>query len=72
MYLDGYDLRGVPLIERKQLLSEIVAKNDHIRFSDHFVDAGDEMLEAARQNGLEGIMAKRPTASMKAIAAAAG
>src|SRR6266852_1740051 len=59
LYLDGYDLRGVALEERKRLLSEILTPAEHIRFSDHFVANGAAMLEAARQHGLEGILAKR-------------
>ena len=59
IYLDGYDLRRVPLIERKRALSEVVTPGDRIRVSDYFQANGDEMLEAARQNGLEGIIAKR-------------
>ncbi len=59
LYLDGYDLRGVPLEERKRLLKEILTPVDYIRLSDHFVANGDAMLEAARANGLEGILAKR-------------
>ena len=48
LYLDGYDLRQCPLIERKRLLSEVIEPADHIRVSDHFVAKGREMLEAAR------------------------
>ena len=59
LYLDGYDLRGVALEERKRLLSEIVTPTERIRISDHFAIGGDAMLEAARQLGLEGIVAKR-------------
>ena len=59
LYLDGYDLRGVALEQRKALLQEILSPADPIRFSDHFIANGDAMLEAARQNGLEGILAKR-------------
>lgn len=59
LYLDGYDLRGVALEERKRLLSEILTPAEHIRLSDHFVANGDAMLEAARAHGLEGILAKR-------------
>ncbi len=58
LYLDGYDLRGVPLEERKRLLSEIVAPSERIHVSDFFTVDGDAMLEAARANGLEGIVAK--------------
>ncbi|HYL78853.1 MAG TPA: DNA ligase D [Bryobacteraceae bacterium] len=59
LYLDGYDLRGVALEERKRLLAEILTPAEHIRLSDHFVANGDAMLEAARAHGLEGILAKR-------------
>jgi bifunctional non-homologous end joining protein LigD len=59
LYLDGYDLRGLALEERKRLLSEIVTPTERIRLSDHFTIGGDAMLEAARQLGLEGILAKR-------------
>ena len=59
LYLDGYDLRGVTLEERKRLLAEILTPADHIRCSDHFEANGPAMLEAARAHGLEGILAKR-------------
>jgi bifunctional non-homologous end joining protein LigD len=60
LYLNGYDLRDVPLIERKRLLERIVTPGDHVKVSSHFAGVGPEMLEAAKQNGLEGVMAKRP------------
>ena len=59
LYLDGYDLRGVALAERKKLLEEIFAPSDHIRVSDTFAADGAAMMEAARAHGLEGIVAKR-------------
>jgi bifunctional non-homologous end joining protein LigD len=58
LYLDGYDLRGVPLEERKRLLAELVTPSDRVHVSDFFTVDGDAMLEAARANGLEGIVAK--------------
>ena len=58
LYLDGHDLRGVPLEERKRLLSEIVSPSDRILVSDFFTVDGAAMLEAAKANGLEGIVAK--------------
>lgn len=61
LYLDGYDLRNVPLIERKRLLSSILQPSSVMRYSDHFVNQGEEMLAAARATGLEGIIAKRAT-----------
>jgi bifunctional non-homologous end joining protein LigD len=59
LYLDGRDLRGEPLIERKRLLKQILQPNDVIRYSEHFPGTGVELLEAAKAQGLEGIIAKR-------------
>ncbi len=59
LYLNGYDLRGVRLDERRKLLEEIVAPDPVFRLSTSFAGGGEEMLEAARENGLEGLLAKR-------------
>ena len=61
LYLDGFDLRRVPLIERKRLLQKIVKPFPLLRVSDHFENAGEDLLEAARQSGLEGLVAKNTT-----------
>jgi len=58
LYLDGYDLRGVALAERRKLLEKVVAPGPVLRVSEAFPGAGAEMLEAAREAGLEGILAK--------------
>ena len=59
LYLDGYDLRKVPLVERKRLLREILQPDGPARYSEHFPSDGGELLEAARDQGLEGLVAKR-------------
>jgi bifunctional non-homologous end joining protein LigD len=59
LYLDGYDLRGVPLVDRKAKLKEIVRTSNRIRLSEAFEVDGEEMLAAAQREGLEGIVAKR-------------
>jgi len=59
LYLDGFDLRGVPLLERKKLLAEILKPSHSIRLSEHFAGHGPEMLEAVKQQGMEGIVGKR-------------
>jgi bifunctional non-homologous end joining protein LigD len=59
LYLDGYDLRGVPLTDRRKLLAEIVRPRDRIRVSEVFEADGAAMLEAAQRQGLEGVVAKR-------------
>ncbi|MGA2903542.1 MAG: non-homologous end-joining DNA ligase [Candidatus Korobacteraceae bacterium] len=59
LYLDGYDLMQADLEQRKQLLASIIASNDLLRYSDHYVGRGTALFEAAAQRGLEGIIAKR-------------
>jgi bifunctional non-homologous end joining protein LigD len=59
LYCDGYDLRGAPLLQRKQLLQRLLHVSERIRYSDHQVEKGKELFELAKQNELEGIIAKR-------------
>src|SRR5215469_14884929 len=59
LYLDGYDLRSTPLIERKQLLASALQPNDIFRLSEHFTGNGQELLQAVSEKGLEGIVAKQ-------------
>jgi bifunctional non-homologous end joining protein LigD len=58
--LDGKDLTGRPLAERKQKLAALLSAEDGALFySDHFVGRGEELLEQACKTGLEGIVSKR-------------
>lgn len=59
LWLDGYDLKELPLTERKAILESIVKPTGIIKLSQAFETSGAEMLEAAKQMGLEGVMAKR-------------
>jgi bifunctional non-homologous end joining protein LigD len=57
LYLNGYDLRKLPLFERKALLKKIIAKTD-IQFSESFEVDGREMYTHACKTGLEGVVSK--------------
>ena len=59
LYVDGYDLRGVALAERRKVLEALVTPGPSLRISEVFPGAGEELLEAARAHDLEGIVAKR-------------
>jgi bifunctional non-homologous end joining protein LigD len=59
LYLDGNDLRGLPVVERKRLLHEIFKPGDLVRYSEHFTGHGPELYEASKAQGLEGIIGKR-------------
>src|SRR5436309_335006 len=58
LYLDGYDLRNVALSDRRKLLEAVVTPGPSVRISEAFPGAGEALLDAARENGLEGIIAK--------------
>ena len=57
----GVDLRGAALHERKALLEALLAKAGRkaLSFSSHVVGNGEEVFDAARRHGLEGIVSKR-------------
>ena len=57
--LKNKDLYDVPLIDRKTRLQKLIGENDVIKYSDHVVEQGDSLFEAAKQKDLEGIMAKK-------------
>src|SRR6266404_5589048 len=59
LYCDGYDLREAPLLERKQLLQRLLYTSERFRYADHQLEHGKELFTLAKQNGLEGIVAKR-------------
>ena len=58
IYLDGYDMRRAPLEQRKELLKQIISPGDLVRYSGHF-DEGTALFQAAKEQELEGILAKR-------------
>ncbi|WP_461317224.1 non-homologous end-joining DNA ligase [Bradyrhizobium embrapense] len=57
LYLNGCDLRKLPLHERKTTLKKIVAGTD-IQFSESFDVDGPEMFAHACKIGLEGVVSK--------------
>jgi ATP dependent DNA ligase domain len=64
--LDGDDLRRLPLPERKTKLRKLLRRSAAgIQYVEHAEGDGDEMYEAARKLGLEGIVSKRLTAPYK-------
>ena len=57
--LNGEDTTTLPLIKRKKLLKKIIQKNPVIKYSEHIVTNGVDFFNAAKDNNLEGIMAKK-------------
>jgi bifunctional non-homologous end joining protein LigD len=59
MFLDGEDLRGLSLVERKKRLKAQLPKDPLLIYSEHWPEHGKRLFKEAEQQGLEGIMAKR-------------
>jgi bifunctional non-homologous end joining protein LigD len=57
LYLNGYDLRKLPLLERKTILKKLIAKTA-VQFSESFEVDGPEMFKHACGIGLEGVVSK--------------
>jgi bifunctional non-homologous end joining protein LigD len=58
LYLDGKDMRKLPLIERKAALKAILPKSKVLLYSAHVVGRGIAAFEKAKRAGEEGVMAK--------------
>jgi bifunctional non-homologous end joining protein LigD len=61
--LNGEDLTGLPLIERKAKLAALIGdRQNHIRYSDHIVGNGEKLLASFCDAGIEGVISKRADA----------
>ncbi|GGY60179.1 DNA ligase D [Pseudoduganella albidiflava] len=59
-YLDGHDLRDVPLAQRRELLQTVLGDaQGQVRFSAELAAPPEEIVAAACRMGLEGIIGKR-------------
>ncbi len=60
--LDGEDLTGLPLVERKEKLRAILpGGNPRLRYSDHIVGNGEKLLNQFCAANLEGVISKLST-----------
>lgn len=62
LWFGGIDLQKEPLTTRQEVLRSIIPDGGAIRFSESIDAYGVDFFEAAKQNGLEGIIAKRKSA----------
>ena len=61
LHLDGWDVTGARLEDRKALLARLLKASpvDPLKYSDHVAGAGPEFFAQACRLGLEGIVSKR-------------
>jgi bifunctional non-homologous end joining protein LigD len=60
LHLNGHNLRGLPLIERKAVLEPLVATGgEYVRFNEHLEMSGEIVFRKACELHAEGIVSKR-------------
>jgi bifunctional non-homologous end joining protein LigD len=59
LWIDGYDVRALPLRARKRLLRTAVTFDDPLRLAPHRNRDGEAMFTEACRKGWEGVIAKR-------------
>ncbi len=63
LHYGGFNLEGLSLIKRKEILKKLLPPLPNIRFSDHIEDEGVDFYNQAQKLGLEGIIAKNGKAT---------
>jgi bifunctional non-homologous end joining protein LigD len=69
LYLDGSDLRDVPLVERKRRLAGLLAeagRSPHLQFAEHVDGSGDLVARHVRELSLEGLVSRRARSPYRA------
>lgn len=59
LYLQGHDLRNLPLARRKEILRSALPQLPHVRLSDSIPDEGKAFLALSCREGLEGVVGKK-------------
>ena len=59
LFLDGKDLKELPLLERRKILKKHLPTDSRLRFSESFDTSATKFLQQAASLGIEGIMAKK-------------
>jgi bifunctional non-homologous end joining protein LigD len=55
---DRFDMRTLPLEERKRLLGELIHSEGPVRYCDHVIGRGKDFYDAISEHKLEGVVAK--------------
>lgn len=63
--VEGYDLRALPLIERKAILQDLLPTVGPVRYSEHVERDGEAMFAGVERMDLEGMVAKDGTSAYR-------
>ena len=58
LYLDGKKIESLDFVQRRNILSEVIQKNNRVLVSDFFEENGKEIFNSVKTMNLEGVMAK--------------
>jgi bifunctional non-homologous end joining protein LigD len=59
LWLEGKDLKQLPLYQRREILQHNLPNDEAIRFSESFDTSATDFLKVAAELGMEGVMAKK-------------
>ena len=59
LWLDGHSLTGLPYRERRERLAGLALAGASFQAPEHLTGSGEQLLKAATEQGLEGLLAKR-------------
>ena len=63
---DEYDVRALPLVERKRLLQQLIPAKGVLQFADHVADRGEDFFRAAEALDVEGMVGKKADSRYRA------
>lgn len=63
---DEFDLRGLPLSERKRLLKQLIPAAGVLQYADHIHDRGEDFFHAAEALQVEGMVGKKADSRYRA------
>ncbi len=65
LHYDEWDLRGLPLLERKQLLRSLLPSLPSLLYADHVTAGGESLAAVAAGAGFHGLIAKRAASTYR-------
>ena len=65
LHYDEWDVRGLPLVERKQLLRSLLPPLPALLYADHVTASGESLAAVAAGAGFHGLVAKRAASTYR-------
>ena len=59
LYTEEWDVRALPLLERKEMLGTLLPSLQHVLFVDHVPGRGEDFCDVTQAAGLRAVLAKR-------------